>query len=77
MTGSPITNIRTQKVRIKVLIASNGNYIGHGWQGASDKDPDETLYSCVEELHTKEYWIVAEIPIPGSEPETVEGNIEQ
>lgn len=54
----------TQKVRIKVLIDDTGNYCGYGWRGASNKEPDDTLYSVIESLTTKAYWITAEIPIP-------------
>ena len=50
MTSGHITNIRTQKVRIKILIAPSGHYIGYGWQGDGDKDPDDTLYEGSEEI---------------------------
>ena len=56
--------MKIQKVRIKVLIDDTGNYCGYGWKGASDKEPDDTLYSVIESLTTKAYWITAEIPIP-------------
>lgn len=60
-----------QKIRIKVLIGSSGNYVGYGWQGASDKDMDDTLYDAVEDLQTKEYFLTAELPVPGSTPEEI------
>lgn len=68
--------MRTQKIRIKVLIGSSGNYLGYGWQGASDKDPDDTLYDGIDELQTKEYFLTAELPIPGSAPEEIAATVE-
>lgn len=69
--------MKTQKIRIKVLIGSSGNYLGYGWQDMSDKDPDDTLYDGVEDLHTKEYFLTAELPIPGSAPEELVATVEE
>lgn len=57
----------TQKVRIKVLIDDTGNYCGYGWRGADDKEPDDTLYSVIESLTTRAFWITADLPIPTNE----------
>ncbi len=70
-------NIKKQKIRIKVLIAPSGDYMAHGWRGASNTDPDETLYSCIEDMGGREYWITAELPIPNAPAEEIEGSIEQ
>jgi len=68
----------TQKVRIKVLIDDTGNYCGYGWRGASDKEPDDTIYEVIEGYPSKAYWITAELPIPTTEEvEAVLATIEE
>lgn len=68
--------MKIQKIRVKVLIGPSGDYIAHGWLGALEKDPDETLYNCNEELGAKEYWLTAELPIPQGEAPEVEAQVE-
>lgn len=69
------TNIRTRKVRLKVLINELGEYCGMGWQEAGEKDPDDTIYESVAGLNVREYWITAEVPIPDAATE-IAGSIE-
>jgi hypothetical protein len=71
-----ITNMQTQRVRIKVLIDDSGNYCGYGWRGAGEKDPDDTLYEVIEGLATKAYWIIADLPIPTTEVREVDAVVE-
>ncbi len=66
-----------QKVRIKVLIDDTGNYCGYGWRGAGEKEPDDTLYSVIESLTTKAYWITADIAIPTTEIIEAEATVEK
>lgn len=71
------TNIRTQKVRVKVLLGASGNYLAYGWKDAGDKEPDDTLYDSIEELQTREYWITAELPLPCADAEEFKAEIEK
>ena len=56
--------MKTQKVRIKVLIDSAGNYCGYGYKDAHAKDIDETLYDVVDGPNMTAHWITVDIPIP-------------
>lgn len=69
------TNIKTRKVRIKVLINEEGDYCGMGWQDAGEKDRDDTIYESIAGLNVREYWITAQVPLPGR-AEEIEGSVE-
>ena len=66
----------TQKVRVKVLIGPSGDYCAYGWQGASDKDPDDTIYEVITEFGAREYWLTADVPIPNADTSEIQAVIE-
>ena len=67
----------TQKIRIKLLIDATGNYCGYGWKDASSADINETLYDVIDGPAMKEYWLVAEVPIPTTTIPVIETVVEQ
>ena len=69
--------MKTQKVRIKVLIGASGRYTGYGWQGMNDKDPDDTLYEGMNDVNFKEYFLIADVPIPGADAEEIAAKIDE
>lgn len=67
--------MKTQKIRIKVLIDGVGHYCGYGWDGATSNAIDETLYEVIDGPAMKEYWLEAEVPIPEIAPEIIQANV--
>ena len=62
-----MTDPQTTRVRIKVLINSEGKYAAYGWDAAEDGEPDEVLYDMMDGKDTataREFWVTAEIPTP-------------
>ncbi len=54
------------KIRIKLAINTEGNWCAMGWQGMGDQDANDTIYESVhQEGSLMEYWIEADVPVPG------------
>lgn len=72
--------MKTQRVRIKVLVARDGSYAagGTGEKGAHDPERDldwlyDTLCADVGEGEYHSVWVEADVPLP--ETPTVEGKV--
>jgi hypothetical protein len=59
--------MRTEKIRVRVLINKDGQWAAYGWKGASPGDEEDTLYVCLQEYDVTTSRMVdltAEIPVP-------------
>ena len=62
--------MKTEKVRVRILINKDGEWAAYGWKGASPGDEEDTLYDCLQAYDigvSRILDLVAEVPVPDVE----------
>jgi hypothetical protein len=70
---------QTQRVRVKLLINSQGEWVAYGWSGAGDDDPDGVLYDMMSDKDTDyahTVFLTAEVPLPARAEFEVRAQVE-
>jgi hypothetical protein len=65
-------SVKTQPVRIKVLLNAAGEWAAYGYNECERGDPDEVLCDMMSDKETdtaRMFWVNAELPLPVAECE--------
>jgi hypothetical protein len=65
-------SVKTRRVRIKVIMNSEGQWGSYSWHNCTDDEPDEVPYDMMGEndiLTARVFWVNADLPLP---PDAIE-----
>lgn len=73
--------MKTVRVRIPLIVNSNGHWSAAGWEGETDENMFESAGMGMPDgetlLHESRYFIIAEVPIPVATEIKARGVIEK
>ena len=73
--------VKTQRVRIKVLMNAAGEWSAYGYNDSERGDPDEVLYDMMSDKNVdtaRMFWVSADLPLPAAEIEIeASGTVEE
>jgi hypothetical protein len=68
--------VKTQKVRIAVVVQPDGNWNAVGWRDAGDDEKRDAVLTFLEEVPGEiVVWVEAEVPVPERVETTVQGTV--
>ena len=65
--------MKTVKVRIALLINSDGHWAANGWTDMENWY-DSGIDNCDDDCATARHWIEAEVPVPAADAGVIQGN---